>query len=327
MTKRVTLMFMALSALPALAQEGPPPVVVVGIDQATQDELGAFGGSYRAHHDDLIRRLNEAGVKGIGFDISFSENPDYAAETRTLARVAGASRAPVVIATYSEEGADGELQVYPNADAFERAGVRQASIRAQGELILEGGLPAAQRELAAARREGREVALDLRVGEYSIVRNAGGQPALVEQLAAATGLATPEQVPSEQLPVGLRQNPDTGELELVTVEAIRPGASDPDAITTVSYVDVLEGRVDPELLRGAVILVGMTDGVQDVIESPNPDGAPALERIPGVYLHAFGLQRAIAAGAERPRRAVKPRVSTSTRCGGTCGLVGGLSGS
>ena len=58
MTLRVTPLILALSALSVSAQEGPPPVVVVGIDQATQDELGAFGGSYRAHHDDLIRRLN-----------------------------------------------------------------------------------------------------------------------------------------------------------------------------------------------------------------------------------------------------------------------------
>lgn len=326
MTKRVTLMFMALSALPALAQEGPPPVVVVGIDQATQDELGAFGGSYRAYHDDLIRRLNAAGVRGIGFDISFSPNPDYAQETRTLARVAGASQAPVVIATYSEEGADGELQVYPNDEAFERAGVRQASIRAQGELIVEGGLPGVRRELEAAQREGRDPAVDLRVGEYAIVRNAGGQPTLVEQVAAATGLATAQQLPSERIPVGLRQNPETGEIELIEAEVIRPQARDPEAITTVSYLDVLEGRVDPALLRGAVVLVGMTDGVQDVVEAPNPDGAPDLERIPGVYLHAFGLQRTIEAGAARPRRrGVQPRVS-KTRCGGTCGLVGGLSG-
>ncbi|MEZ6184932.1 MAG: CHASE2 domain-containing protein [Planctomycetota bacterium] len=313
---RTTFLVGLLSLGLVQAQEAPR-VVVVGIDGPTQQALGPFGGSYRGHHDDVIRQLNAAGARGIGFDMSFGPNPAQAEATETLARTAAESRAPVVIAVFSSEGVP-----EPNAPSFERLGVRQAAIEAQAELVLEEG---ALGDANAALRLGRDPEVEVRTGAWAILEQVGPYKSLVGELAEATGVA--RELPTEDLPTGVRQDPTTRLLSLETTRALRPQLGDPESVTTVSYVDVLEGRVDPELLRGAIVLVGMTDGQQDVLENPDPDGAPTLDRVPGVYLHAFALERVIREARPSGRRAVQPRVS-SCRCGGTSGSAGrGLIGS
>ncbi len=179
-----TIALILLAATLAQAQE--PRVVVVGIDAKTQQELGPFGGSYRALHAKLIEKLNASGAKAITFDVFFPENPDQAAET-TLSRAGVADRK--------------------------------------------------------------------RLEELGLI---------------------------EQVTVGWNGAP-------VQVPALRPQLSKKPL--TLSYADVLRKKPHPAL-KGAIVIVGMTDGVQDMQENPDPS-KPDLEQISGVYLHAALAQRVV----------------------------------
>ena len=110
-----------LLALAPAARAQAPRVVVVAIDAKTQAALGPFGGAYRARHAKLIEALNAGGVRGIGFDVYFPENPAQTAGTTALANAARASQAPVVLAVFSEIK-DGEHVVEPNAAVIRDAG-------------------------------------------------------------------------------------------------------------------------------------------------------------------------------------------------------------
>lgn len=46
-------------------------IVIIKIDEATEEKLGPFGPNYRAHHGRILKRLADAGAKVVGFDIAF----------------------------------------------------------------------------------------------------------------------------------------------------------------------------------------------------------------------------------------------------------------
>lgn len=97
-------------------QPAPPDVAVVAIDEATYDR---FGFPFRRSlHARAIRRLLEAGVRGIAYDVQFSE-PSEPAEDRALLRAAADPR--VVLAT-SATFTGGEPDVIGGADRLRRSG-------------------------------------------------------------------------------------------------------------------------------------------------------------------------------------------------------------
>ncbi len=290
-----------LLALAPVARAQSPRVVVVAIDAKTQEALGPFGGAYRARHAALIEALNAGGVRGIGFDVYFPDNPEQVAGTTALANAARASRAPVVLSVLTELQGD-ETVVTPNADVIRAAGVRQGAVMARDELLVSG----------------TPGALEVGAGEKLVVAESGGFRALTLELGLATGALTPEDVARLVKPVTVGVNTATGERE--TVDAIRPSLTDPSRVTTVSYVDVLEGRVDPSVLNGALVLVGIDDGVNDVVD-PN-SSVEGQDAVSGVYLHAFALQKGLRLADERARRA--RGATTQTDPSPTRGLLGGV---
>lgn len=297
--RRAMFVGLLLALAPAaLAQS--PRVVVVAIDQKTQEALGPFGGAYRARHAKLIEALNAGGARGIGFDVFFPENPDQVAGTTALANAARTSRAPVVLSVLTELQGD-ETVVTPNAAPILAAGVRQGAVMARDELLVSGS----------------PGALEVGAGEKLVVAESGGFRALTLELGLATGALTQEDVARLVKPVTIGVNTATGERE--TVDAIRPSLTDPSRVTTVSYVDVLEGRVDPSVLNGALVLVGIDDGVNDVVD-PN-SAVEGNDAVSGVYLHAFALQKALRLAAERARRA---GTQTQSDPSPTRGLLGGV---
>lgn len=248
---RLTLsLFLAFTAV-ALAE--PPRVVVVAIDEKTEAALGPFGGAYRARNAQVISALDRAGAKAIGFAVSFGENPAQEAGTRAMARAIDASRAPVVVIAWTEEQG-GEVVAEPNAAAIRASKARQASAHAQGELIVESTDP-----------------LVARTGEKVLHARAAGLPALSLQVLEAAGVATRGLV--EQVTVGLTNGAPE------RVAAIRPGAA--EGVTTASYADLLAGKVDPALLKDALVLVGRPGGDGDVMP------------------HAAAVQRGVRAAAKR----------------------------
>lgn len=58
---------------------------------------------------------------------------------------------------------------------------------------------------------------------------------------------------------------------------------------TLSYVDVLKKTPHPAL-KGAIVIIGMNDGENDVHATPDPS-KPKLKKVSGVYLHAALAER------------------------------------
>lgn len=302
------LVGLLLVAAPVAAQD---KVVVVGIDTKTEQELGPFGGSYRTHHSTLIRNLNAAGVKGIAFDVYFPSNPSQQDATNRLAAAAAhsASRGiPVVIAVGSEPNAGGVLEQIPNDPVFDGKDVGQAAIFAGRELtglLVNGEVEMDVRKPDGSVKGVQEIMMEFMQsnpgkpitsveplsGMAIVTRDSNYRP-LSEELALRTGvLKTPTH--AEQL--GLVEKVLTGfDGVPVYTDAIRPGFAT-SKVTTVSYVDVINKTVDRELLEGALVFVGMTNGTLDMLPSPDPEGSPDLATIPGVYTHAAALNRIAAA--------------------------------
>jgi len=293
----ITLILLAAS----LAQANEPRIVVVGIDAKTQQELGPFGGSYRGIHAELIKKLNASGARAITFDVFFPENPDQATGTAALAKAADESKAPVTIGVYAEEQQDGSFGVLPNADVFKGTKIGEGSVTARRELSI--------------RQEGEEL-----VGETKgllVGAEAGGHRSLIEQTLSRAGVADRKRLESlgliEQVTVGWDGAP-------VKVAAMRPQLTKKPL--TLSYVDVLRKKPHPAL-EGAIVIVGMTDGVQDMQTDPDPS-KPDLKKISGVYLHAALAERAVkevaADDAKRAAEAEKARgaagLGSATRGGG-----------
>jgi CHASE2 domain-containing sensor protein len=285
----------------ALAQADEPRVVVVGIDAKTQEELGPFGGSYRGIHAKLIEKLNASGAKAITFDVFFPENPDQAAGTAALAKAADASAAPVTIGIYAEEQQDGTWAKLPNAEVFKGTKVGQGSVTARRELSI--------------REEGGEL-----VGETRgllVGAEAAGHRSLIETTLSRAGIADRKRLESlgliEQVTVGWNGAP-------VKVPALRPNLTKKPL--TLSYVDVLRKKPHPAL-KGAIVIVGMTDGVQDMQADPDPS-KPDLKKISGVYLHAALAERVVKEVAADDAKRAKAAAGAGALGAGTRGAGLGI---
>ena len=296
---RISTGALALSLLVASVCSADPRVVVVGIDAKTQEALGPFGGSYREHHAQLIEKLNASGARAIAFDIYFPENPERAAETRALAAAADASRAPVTIGVLAEDQPDGTLGLLPNAEVFRGTKVAQGAVLARRELFITQDADG----------------VSARTGALLVGAEAGGFRSLVETTLTQAGIADQARLEALGLiePVTFGWNGAE-----VQEPALRPQLGKKKPLT-LSYVDVLRRGAHPAL-QGAIVIVGMTDGVQDVQEDPDPS-LPELERVSGVYLHAALAERALRAIAEDDAKRQAGAAPSGTRTDGLSGAV------
>lgn len=239
------------------AQPLPAPrVVVVGIDAKTIARLGEFGAAYRTRYPKLLEQLERARVRGVALDIYFPENPRYTDATAAIARRAASSSVPVVVS--AGVGDD------TNAPVFEE------------EKVVLGAVGYLQ--VVDARGRGDGLAMPLRQR---------GRSLLGVELALRANIALPEH--AAQLAERITLRADDG--AQATGDAVRVSLDSVASVTTVSFIDVLDGTVGREVLEGALVLVGTTDGVTDVHLEPKTG-----QTVPGVLFHAGIVARLIEAG-------------------------------
>ncbi|MEO8366586.1 MAG: CHASE2 domain-containing protein [Pseudoxanthomonas sp.] len=208
-------------------------IVVVAIDQKSLVELGRWPWSRRTHAE-LIDRLNAADVRGIGLEILLSDPALYDPEGDALLARALNKSGKVVLPVYAEaekrNGPTVELMPIPEF---------AASAAALGHVDMG--------------QDGDGVARDafLRAGLGS---------AHWPSLALAMSQLQASDAATASLP-GLR-NPEPEQItsqRWVRDYQVRVAYTDPpDGFQTVSYADVLKGRVAASKLRGRWILVGAT---------------------------------------------------------------------
>lgn len=93
---RAWLLTVSILGFPLLAQAQDPSIVVVEVDQKTQEKWGLFTPEYRKHFATLVQTLQSKGVKVAAFTYTFLSEPTVETQTAAFAAAAKASKVPVV---------------------------------------------------------------------------------------------------------------------------------------------------------------------------------------------------------------------------------------
>jgi diguanylate cyclase (GGDEF)-like protein len=235
-------------------------IVVVAIDEKSLAELGHWPWSRRTHAE-LIDRLGAAGVRGVGLDILLSDPALYDPEGDALLAQALNRSGKVVLPVYAEaENRNGPIVELMPIPEF------AASAGALGHV---------------------ETGQDVDGVSRDAFLRAGVGSAHWPSLALALSQLGAQDVVTTTLP-GLR-NPEPEQIapqRWVRDYQVRVPYADPaDGFQSVSYADVLKGRVATSKLRGRWILVGATApaiGEQLVV----PGGRAADSRLSAVDYQA-----------------------------------------
>lgn len=258
------------NALYDAAQRGgpaPDDVVIVAIDDASVARIGRWPWS-RAVHATLLERLRAAGVRGVALDVIFAEAEAPGAGGAAAggdAALAAALRAgpPTVLPLVAtlRTGTSGPVELPPIAPL---AAAAAALGHAQVEIDADGIAR------SVFLREGR-----------GAPQHAHFALALLERVA-----------PQELAPLRVTPHPDLAHAPadawVRDQQLLIPFLGPPGHFTTLSYVDVLSGAVEPARLRGRWVLVGATaQGLGDAYATPL---SRAGRTTPGVELSANVLQ-------------------------------------
>jgi len=238
-------------------------VAIIAIDPKSLSALGNWPWP-RATHARLLDRLTEAGVRAVGMDITMAE-PDLRRPENDQALAAAMRRNGRVV-----------MPVFP--EAADLGGT------------LEEMLPTPQLASAAAAFGHVDAAKD----EDGVVRGSYLKAGLGSPYWQALALA----VRDLQQPGAPEREPPS--LHRSTLDSASPYqwlrddyvmlhfAGPAGSFDQVSYVDVLEGRVPPSLLKDRWVLIGATAaGLGDLLDTSASGGS---ERMPGVEYQANLLE-------------------------------------
>lgn len=226
-------------------------VLIVAIDNASIAQLGRWPWG-RELHARAIDRLSAAGAAAIGYDVLFPEVSTLAADALLADALARSGR--VALASYIEvPGPDGApaLRVPPAARLAAAArGVGHVTTRPDRDGVVRG-LEQLTDDLGTPDPHMAEVVAAIAKRDYARVdapRPRGTAPVVVAQ------------------------------------RNLVPFAGPPGSFPQLSFVDVLAGRVPPDLVAGRIVLVGATAaGMGDRFSTPM---SGTLETMSGVELHA-----------------------------------------
>ena len=307
--------------LSAGAPNSGEPVLLVGIDAASEAKLGAVAdaANWRRHHARLIDRVSRAGATAVVFDIFFEKPTEADAELASAARRAAAASPPTRV-VFGARRLDGD------------APSLQPTLLAAGQwgslcLIDRGGGALWSTPLAVAPR-GATRADEL----VTAVRPSLALAALVSEPLRAADVdqrelrfdgplrATPVRFSNVELQ--RLEDPScsivgAGDEQFTLLLRVAPAGYWRDAARSVSYADALDpARVPDSRFRDRVVLVGSmlkpAGGIADI--HVVRDGL-AARQVFGAELHADAI--ATLAGGRVPQLPTVGRhlVTTVLACG------------
>lgn len=212
-----------------------PSILIVGVDERSLRELGAWPWS-RERHAQMIDRLSQAGAKAIVYDVLFSQpSQDPAADEALAASVARSGKVylPQFLEPPSRDGAPPTLVAPLPRIAEGAAGVGLVHVRFDRDGVV--------RRMAPFEANGPGLAPDL----MTVVHRA---------------------TKSFDAPDATR-----GDAQTLLV----PFAGPPDRYRQASFSSVLAGEVPPEMIVGRTVFVGLTaPGLGPAFPTPvTPDAA------------------------------------------------------
>lgn len=233
----------------------PSEVVIVAVDDETLARLGRFPLWPRAYHARILDTLMARGAGAVAFDLLFSESDALPAAVRAVRAEEIAARGGAdpefVDRLLASSGGDSTF-----ADALRRSG--HAVLAADP---VSGAFPLPVLADAAARLGHVGMSPDpdgmLRRARVNSLQD-DTLPPLGWAAVAAAG----------------RPVPRLGEGGDEFLDFLGPRGT----FLTLSYANVLEGRVDASLLSGRIVLVGATAaGLGDVFATPFGEDLPGVE--------------------------------------------------
>ncbi|MBS6362960.1 CHASE2 domain-containing protein [Burkholderia sp.] len=229
-----------------------PDIVIVDIDNPSVAALGRWPWP-RSVHARLLDTLAHAQPAAVVYDVLFTEpSPEDRAFADGLARVP--TFLPVLL---SPERANGTRAVDPPVPAL---AARAAGL---GHINLEVDPDGIVRSVALFESDGRTRWPQIMVPVFEAIESGKLHPADAAPGARAHDLSRDASGEGRYLIPFSRNTP---------------------AYPTLSFVDVIEGRVSPDALRGKLVVVGVTAaGLYDRFATPvSGDYGP----LAGVYIHA-----------------------------------------
>ncbi len=218
-------------------------ILAVTIDQNSLAELGRWPWPRRLHAQ-LIDRLTEAGAAGVALDILLSESALSDPEDDALLARALTDNGKVVLPVWAEPGD-------ANSPITELLPIPELAAAATlGHTDLPPDHDGVARSMFLQAGTGSPHWPSLALALYQL-----GQ-----------GVVDPSELPGQRLSRSERPRPYqwVGDHKVLI-----PYASPPNGYRSVSYTDVLHGRVAPSLLQGRLVLVGATaSGISQPLSAP-----------------------------------------------------------
>jgi CHASE2 domain-containing sensor protein/signal transduction histidine kinase len=219
------------------ASERPvdPSILIVGIDERSLRELGAWPWS-RARHAEMIDRLSQAGAKAIVYDVLFSQPAPDPADDQALASAiarSGAVYLPQFLEASAGDGAPPATVGPLPQIAQGAAGVGLAHVLFDADGVV--------RRMAPFETDGASLAPDL----MTVVHRA----------------TKPFDAPDAT----------RGDAPTLLI----PFAGPPDRYRQIAFSSVLAGEIPPEMIAGRTVFVGLTaPGLGPAFPTPvTPDAA------------------------------------------------------
>ena len=215
--------------LPAIARKVPDDVVIVAIDRATMNTIKSWPYK-RSVHAELLERLTEYQPAAIAFDMLFYESMSYE---------------DVLFAKAMQQSPPVFLPM-----AFESVTIRQNRALFPVDTLREQATEIGHIHI--------EVSSDNSVREVYLWQ--GINAPSIPHLSLAMCRFLSEQCKEQNLPPTLNRSAEgiNGRWLLAGYRMI-PYAGPPGSFTKVSYIDVLEGKIDKAMLENKIIFVGTTD--------------------------------------------------------------------
>lgn len=253
--------FKAMSRFQPEKAEGRP--IIVAIDDKSLDRLGRISAWPRSYYVRLLETLRQGGARLVVFDVLFSEpSPDDAA----LAEAIKASGNVIL-----------PLAGTPSSPQRTRVG---ETLRFQSFLRP---LPSLVQAAAGLGHANVLPDADGTVRRLPLLIESDSEEAPALSLAAARFLRLPQALAS--LGSARGSIPVDGFKRMIINYQGPPSVVDrPSTFSEVSFVDVIEGQVQPSHFKGKVVFLGATaTGLTDDYFTPVSRSG---EKMPGVEVHA-----------------------------------------
>ena len=250
-----------------------PNIIIAGIDDDTLETYGRWSEWPRSLHAEAVNNLSQAGARVIGFDVLFTDSsPDDESMAAAMLNAGN-----VVLAETGTGSIPAENMItYTN-------------FLLPAELLEEASLNTGHANVIPDS-DGKVRHLPLVVEDYA------GQihPSLtLAVLHSLFRMPLPEQyILTDGSLYLMARNVPVEEYYSLLINFSAGHVNRP----YISYGDIIRGNFDPSLVKGKVVIIGMTaTGELDVWPIPN-----MAAKVPGIYIHAAAMDTILQQNFLRP---------------------------